>query len=60
MLSTLKEATKTLKLTQTRRKPKKSIADSLLGKYEGIIPPGTTSSQVVREARRTYSGKGKE
>lgn len=59
MLPTLKDATKTLKLTQTRRKPKKSIANNLLGKYEGIIPPGATSSQVVRDARLSRSGKGK-
>jgi hypothetical protein len=60
MLSTLKEAMKTLKTAQPSQKRKKGISDSMLGKYADIIPKEKTSAQFVREQRASAYGKVKK
>jgi hypothetical protein len=60
MSSTLKEALESLKYFQNREKLKRiKIADELLGKYQGIIPKGKSSTQFIRELRKGLYGKGK-
>jgi hypothetical protein len=60
MFSTLKEAMKLLQTAQAPRKSKGKVADGLLGKYEGIIPQGKTSTEYVRELRAPRYGKIKK
>ncbi|MCK9419330.1 MAG: hypothetical protein M0R70_08135 [Nitrospirae bacterium] len=60
MLSTLKEAMKTLKTTQPLQKRKKSVSDGMLGKYADILPKEKMSAQFVREQRASAYGKVKK
>jgi len=54
MLSTLKEAINSLRMLPTpSRTTGESVADALLGKYAGVLPQGKTSTEVIRELRRS-------
>jgi hypothetical protein len=57
MLSTLKEALMSIKAMKPEQNPKANISDGLLGKYEGIIPEGKTSTEYIREQRAAGYGK---
>jgi hypothetical protein len=60
MPSTLKDAIKSIKSLSVPSKSEKKISDELLGKYEGIIPPKKTSTEFIKELRKTMYGKVKE
>ena len=60
MPSTLKDAIKSIKSLSAPSKSEKKICDELLGKYEGIIPPEKTSTEFIKEFRKTMYGKVKE
>lgn len=60
MLSTLKEAMRSLKSVQSFDKPKGGVSDGLLGKYAGIVPEGKSSAEFVREQRASAYGKVKK
>ena len=60
MLSTLKEAMRSLKSVQPAQEPKGSVSDGLLGKYAGIVPEGKASTEFVREQRASAYGKVKK
>ncbi len=57
-MSTLQEAIDALKVIKIRpSSEKRSIADNLLGKFKGIIPEGKTSTQFIKELRKSLYGK---
>lgn len=57
MPATLKDAVNSLKsLKISPTKPQK-VSDDLLGKYEGIIPAGKTSTEFIRDLRKSSYGK---
>ncbi len=58
--TTLKDAINSIKTLSSITKLKKKISDELLGKYEGIIPKGKTSTEFIRDIRGTLFGKVKE
>ncbi len=60
MPTTLKDAINSIKTLSSITKLKKKISDELLGKYEGIIPKGKTSTEFIRDIRGTLFGKVKE
>ena len=41
------------------KKRKTKIVDRLLGKYKGVVPPGKTSTEYIRELRNSCYGKFK-
>jgi hypothetical protein len=57
MPSTLKEAINSIKLLSVVSESEKKISDELLGKYEGIIPLGKTSTEFIKDLRKTMYGK---
>jgi len=57
-MSTLQEAIEAIKAVKICPKSRrKSIADSLLGRFKGIIPEGKTSTQFIKELRNSLYGK---
>lgn len=60
MLSTLKEALKSVKTVEPEQKVKGRVSDNLLGKYAGIVPEGKSSTEFVREERASAYGKVKK
>lgn len=60
MSTTLKDAINSIKSLSIPSKPKKKISDELLGKYEGIIPPGKSSTESIKDLRKTMYGKIRE
>ena len=60
MPTPLKDAINSIKTLSSITKLKKKISDELLGKYEGIIPKGKTSTEFIRDIRGTLFGKVKE
>lgn len=57
-MSTLQEAIEAVESIKLRTKSRKiSIADKLLGKFKGIIPEGKTSTQFIKELRKSLYGK---
>lgn len=59
MLSTLRDATSSIKTLSRRSVPKskKKISEDFLGKYKGIIPQGTTSIEFIKELRGSLDGR---
>jgi len=55
--TTLKDAINSIKAFSSITKLKKKTSDELLGKYEGIIPKGKTSTEFLRELRGTLFSK---
>jgi hypothetical protein len=58
--TTLKDAINSIKVLSSIAKPKKKTSDELLGKYKGIIPTGKTSTEFIRDLRKTLFEKVKE
>lgn len=57
MPSTLKEAINSIKSLPIPSESEKKISEELAGKYEGIIPSGKTSTEFIKELRKTMFGK---
>lgn len=61
MPSTLKDALNSIKsLSKRPSRSRKKISDELLGKYEGVLPKGKTSTEFIKELRGSLYGKVKE
>ncbi len=60
MPTTLRDAINSIKALSSTAKLKKKASDELLGKYEGIIPKGKTSTEFLRDLRKTLFNKIKE
>ena len=60
MPTTLKDAINSIKAVSGTAKLKKKTSDALLGKYEGIIPKEKTSTEFLRDIRKTLFNKIKE
>ncbi|MEK6651988.1 MAG: hypothetical protein AABY50_03560 [Nitrospirota bacterium] len=60
MSTTLKDAINSIKTLSSVTKTNKKTSDELLGKYEGIIPKGKTSTEFIRDIRGDLFGKIKE
>ena len=60
MPSTLKDAINSIKSLSVPSKSEKKISEELLGKYEGIIPLEKTSTEFIKELRKTMYGKVEE
>lgn len=59
-MTTLQQAIASIKgLKKTTKASKKKFATELLGKYKGITPSAKSSTEVVRELRRSLHGKVK-
>jgi len=57
MPATLKDALNSLKSLKISATKQQNISDDLLGKYEGIIPTGKTSTEFLKDLRKTSYGK---
>lgn len=56
MSSTLQQAIEVLRPKKVVNRPS-AMADKLLGSFKGIIPPGKSSTQFIRELRKDLYGK---
>jgi hypothetical protein len=57
-MSTLQEAIEAVQWLRTKPQSRTArVADKLLGKFKGLIPPGSTSTKVVKALRRSLYGK---
>lgn len=60
MSTTLREALASIyDLKEATKDRKKNIANELLGKYKGIIPPDKASTEIIRKLRSSLHGKTK-
>lgn len=60
-MTTLQQAIASIKgLKKTGKTGKKKVATELLGKYKGIVPSAKSSTEAVRELRRSLYGKVKD
>lgn len=59
MPATLRDLINSIKGLTNVPKSSAKISDELLGKYEGIIPPEKTSTEFIKELRKTMYGKMK-
>lgn len=59
MPATLRDLINSIKGLTKVPKSSTKISDELLGKYEGIIPPEKTSTEFIKELRKTMYGKMK-
>ncbi|MBI4706966.1 MAG: hypothetical protein HY761_03460 [Candidatus Omnitrophica bacterium] len=60
MSTTLKDAVSSIKSLSVPSEPLKKVSEELLGKYEGIIPPEKSSTEFIKDLRKTMYGKVKE
>jgi hypothetical protein len=58
--STLKEAINSIKSLSVPSETAKKVSKELLGKYEGVIPSGKSSTEFIKELRKTMFGKVKK
>lgn len=62
-MTTLKEAIhalETIRMTQVPKAVNKTkTADELLGKYQGVLPTGKTSSEYIHQLRNNLYGQDK-
>lgn len=59
MSTTLKDAVNSIKSLSVPSEPSKKVSEELLGKYEGIIPPEKSSTEFIKDLRKTMYGKVK-
>ena len=57
MPATLKDAINSIKSLSIPLETEKKISEELLGRYEGIIPSGKSSTEFIKELRKTMYGK---
>ena len=57
MPATLRDAISSLKFLTKSVESSTNMSDELLGKYEGIIPGGKTSTEFIKDLRKTMFGK---
>jgi len=58
-MSTLQEAAEALKPLLVKRPRNARIAAAWLGRFPGVVPTGKTSTEFLRELRRTLHGKSR-
>lgn len=57
MPTTLKDAINSIKSLSIQSEPAKKISEELLGKYEGVIPSGKSSTEFIKDLRKKMYGK---